>query len=163
MSSLTILIGFVIATSIIVVLAIYAFKLTREVKRVESIQAARLQEIDDRAELAMDEVALGVTVLARAYLQNELSATEACLRVVHLLEQLQLGSLYRGIYPAIFEVAEKAQSFPILDDYKALSPKAQFELDRRRESLEDEFSDAVMLSMEGLKTFRRPRFDNAAV
>ncbi|MEQ3697043.1 MAG: DUF2489 domain-containing protein [Pseudomonadales bacterium] len=162
MLTVTILIGFILATSIIVVLAIYALKLTKQVKQVQAEQALKLQDIEERAEAAMDEVALGITVLARACLQGELSATEACLRICHSMDQLQLSSLYRGIHPAIYEVSDRAQSFPILADYKALTPKEQFKLDRQRDELEQEFEEAVKRSMDALSTFERPKFADAA-
>ncbi|RMA81070.1 DUF2489 domain-containing protein [Umboniibacter marinipuniceus] len=162
MLTATILIGFILAISIIVVLAIYALKLTKQVKQVQADQALKLKDIEVRAEAAMDEVALGITVLARAHLQGELSSTEACLRICHSMDQLQLSSLYRGIYPAIFEVSDRAQDFPIMAAYKALSPKEQFKLDRQRDELEQEFEESVKRSMTGLSTFERPKFDDAA-
>lgn len=153
---------FIAALIIIALLSVYAYKLTRKVKLVQVEQQKKLAEMELQAEHVMDEVAQGINVLAKSYLNDDLSATEACLRIAHILEQLQLAEVSKLMYPAVFELAEKTQHIPILAQWKALSPKEQYAFDKQRIELEAEYEKSITAAMKNLVDYRRPKFESAA-
>ena len=152
----------ILAVAIVVALGAYAYKLTQRVKAREQEVAEQLAEIDRKAEEVMDEVAHGITVIARACLQKELSSTEAALRVVGILEQLQLASMYKNVYPSVFDLAERTKHIPILEEWHKLSKQAQFNFDQERIRAEEELEASIQSAFKALTNFKRPKFDNAA-
>jgi hypothetical protein len=153
----------VVGVIIILILAFYALKLTKQVKVVEADRERRLAELETRGEAVLDDVARGIAVIANAYLQEDLTATEACLRIEIISQQLQLETYVSALHPVIWEIAEKTRHLPILQAYKDLSRKEQHRVDLERIRIETEYEAALNASMEGLKNFVRPKFDNAAV
>jgi len=160
--SIEIITTIIIGLTIIAMLSIYAYKLTQKVRQIESENARRIAEIDAQAERVMDEVALDVGIIARAYTQNEVSATEAVIRITTILAKLQLTDLYKGVYPAVFELAERTSHIPILEEWKALSPRDKFKFDKERYSAEEELKPALDIAMKSLINFKRPVFLDAA-
>jgi len=151
-----------VGLSIILILGWYALKLTKQVKAFEAHQAERLADLEAKGEAALDDAARGIAVIANAYLQEDLTATEACLRIEVIAQQLQLESLLSSMHPAIWAVADKTRHLPILDSYKSLSKKEQHRVDIERIKTESEFLEALNASMTALKKFERPKFSDAA-
>lgn len=152
----------IVAVIIIVVLAGYALKLTKQVKVAEAERERRLAEIDERAEEVMDEVALGIGVIARAYLQDDMSPTEASLRIVTIADQLQISGFVEAMHPSVYELARRTQHLPILEAYAKLGRQEQHKVDLERWKHEAELKEALDPSMKSLQDFKRPKFDNAA-
>jgi len=160
--SIEIITTIIIGLTIIALLGTYAYKLTQQVRQVESETARRIAEIDVQAEKVKDDVALDIGIIARAYTQNEVSATEAVIRITAIMAKLQLTDLYKGVYPAVFELAERTSHIPYLDEWKALSPRDKFNFDKERHAAEEELKPSLDVAMKSLIDFKRPVFTDAA-
>ena len=162
MNTMILTIVIAIAVVIIAVLAGYAVKLSRQVKVVEVERQQRLNEIEEKAEEVMDEVAGGIRVLAQGFLNGDVTATEAALRIVGILDQLQLSDGAKLLHPSVFELADRTRHIPIYEEYQKLTPKERFKFDKERFKAEQELEEPLNFSMKVLAKYERPKFDDAA-
>ena len=89
-----------------------------------------------------------INLIARALLQGQVSATEASLRIVHLLRVLVLDKDKMEVFNVFHKLSEETAHIPILDEWKKLSRKEQKEFDRLRLSIEEKYKDFTRVSAE---------------
>lgn len=85
-----------------------------------------------------------ILVLARGMLEDQVTLTEASIRISVLMEGLQLPESERSHYMVFYKLAEATAHIPILDKWKALSREEKKSFDREREKHEDRFRDFLM-------------------
>ncbi|MAT52137.1 MAG: hypothetical protein CMK32_13245 [Porticoccaceae bacterium] len=90
-------------------------------------------------------------LLADALLEEKMTATEGCLRLCAIAAHLHDSEQFRREYGVLFRVAEATAHFPILDDWKALSPEAQRRYTRERQEIEARYMEAVVEAARRIK------------
>ncbi len=134
----------ILAALIISVLAGYAIYLQCKLRALDVSQqrAAGLRQQD--AVARSERAHKSIEILARATVADELTVTEACMRIDYLMQQLHEShrfSLHRQVFT---QVAEAAAHIPILDRWQALSAadKKRYTLERLR--IEANYRDFVI-------------------
>jgi len=157
----------VLAVLIVVALSVYALHLHRKVQALDAErEAARLvfeQQLQEKAE----ETSKSIIILAKGLVADELSITEACLRISWLLTQINPEARESEAYSVFYQVADATAHIPILDAWKALSREQRKAFDRERLETEKAFGDFVLdaakkLLDEGVPKFK-PAGDSSAL
>ncbi len=140
----------VLALIVVFPLAVYAFKLHGELKRVDAEREAVRLELESQQKAKAAEVEKSIVILAKAFLGDELSVTEACLRISWLLSQLDPQAKDTEAYSVFYQVADSTSHIPILEEWKALSREQRKAFDRERGEIEKAFEDFVLVATKQL-------------
>ena len=145
------------AAVIIAALAGYALHLTRQVKQMEAAQKAEEAQAELQLRRYQEELVKDIRFIAMSVVQQQCDITEGVLRTQYMI---------RGLDPAVWEMNElenirrhydATRDMPILDAYKALTPKQQFALDKERLRLEEENKIPVEREFRWLATYTFPQ------
>ncbi len=146
MSVLTILI--VLGALIIAVLAIIAGYLSYKVYRQQKIRDEKLKAQAIENEQAWHErrewINKSIQILAQALHNDELTLTEASIRIAGLLDTLDVSSEIKAEFSAFYQLREKTSHIPYLEEWKSLSVIEQRKFDMERLQHEVTFNDFVM-------------------
>lgn len=93
------------------------------------------------------EVRKSIYLIADATLADKMTHTEACLRICALANQLDNSEQFRQTHSALFQVAEAAAHFPILDAWKALDKSEKNRLSQQRLAIEQKHQQAVLAAL----------------
>lgn len=146
MSVLTILM--IVGAAIIVVLASIAGRLVYKVQAQKKAQEAKLQEQEQANQKAQREqrewINKSIQILAQAVQKDELTLTEASIRIAGLLDSLDVHTDIKTEFSAFYQLREKTSHIPYLEAWQQLSSAEQnkFDIDRLRH--EATFNDFVM-------------------
>jgi maltodextrin utilization protein YvdJ len=152
----TYLILIVLAVIIIAALSTYAVYLTRKVKAVEQRQA------EEEAEAALNlrnkqlELVSDIRFIARSVLEAQCEITEGVLRLHYLIQALDPDTWHQDELATVRQHYGATSAMPILDAYKQLSKKEQFQLDKQRLTLEDQHKNAIERELKWLVTHSFP-------
>jgi hypothetical protein len=139
---------FVIAIIIVLVLVIVAGRLLYKVYRLNKLQSQQLAELKQTEINALREqrerINKSIQILAQALRQDELTLTEASIRISHLLDQLDVNEVIKAEFSAFYQLRERTEHIPILTQWQNLSAKEQREFDKERMQQEATFYDFVM-------------------
>jgi nitric oxide reductase activation protein len=137
----------IVACVIVVVLAGVAGSLLVRLYRLRSAQAKKLTEQALASDLAVRERRLflnrSIQILAQALAQNELSSTEASMRIAMLLDSLDVTAAVRTEFSAFYQLREVTVHIPILEAWASLSVKQQRQYDIERLQQEATYGDFV--------------------
>jgi len=146
MSVLTLLV--VVGGLIVLVLSAIAARLVYRVYMLNRERERKLQEQQDANALALYEqrqrINKSIQILAQALYQEELTLTEASIRISHLLDQLDVDAGVKNEFSAFYQLRERTEHIPILAEWKKLSSKEQRVFDKERFQHETAFYDFVM-------------------
>lgn len=134
----------IVAVLIIIVLASYALHLQRKLRALE-VSRQRDAGVRQQDAVARSEQAhKSIEILARATVIDELTVTEACMRIDYLMQQLHASHRFNLQRQVFTQVAEAAGHIPILDRWQALSAadKKRYTLERLR--IEANYRDFVI-------------------
>ena len=138
------------AVFIVLVLAGYALHLHRKLQRLDAErEKARLafeQQLKDKAA----ETSKSIIILAKGLVADELSVTEACLRISWLLTQIDAEARDSEAYSVFFQVADATSHIPILEAWKALTREQRKAFDLERLKIEKAFGDFVLAAAKKL-------------
>lgn len=138
------------AVVIVLVLAGYALHLHRKLQRLDAErEEARLafeQQLKDKAA----EARKSIIILAKGLVAEELSITEACLRISWLLTQIDAEARESEAYSVFFQVADATSHIPILEAWKALTREQRKAFDLERLKTEKAFGDFVLVAAKKL-------------
>jgi hypothetical protein len=95
---------------------------------------------------------LSIRVIAQALLQNDLSPTEAAMRIGFLAQQLTDGFRQDKSIKVFQALAMDASHLPILDAWKALPKDEKNRLEKERLSIESKYSEQVQQAAKALAT-----------
>ena len=145
------------AAAIILPLAWYAWRLTRQVKDADNARREAEAEAELQLRNHQQELIKDIRFISLSVIQKQCEITEGVLRLQYLLkgldpdvwEQPELASL-RTHYDAVKEM-------PILEAYKALTPKQQFELDKTRLTLEETHQASIERELRWLHQYSFPQ------
>ncbi|MDP2504752.1 MULTISPECIES: DUF2489 domain-containing protein [unclassified Oceanobacter] len=146
----------VVGIAIIAALSVYAWRLTRQVKRIEAEQQAEAAAAEQQLRDYQHSLVQDVRFLARAVLSEQCDITEGVLRLHHTIKGLDPTVWQHENLAVLRMFHEQVADMPILDAYKKLPPKQQFAIDKRRLTLEDEHKAAIEHALKWLVEFRFP-------
>lgn len=129
---------------IITVLAIIAFRLQQQVKQKEQQQEEQKQLFEENEQRNRSSMNKSIQVLAQGLVSDQLTKTEAAIRISVLLEYLGVDASIKEEYSALFQLAEATAHIPILEQWKALPTKEKLRYDKEREELEKTYGDFVL-------------------
>jgi hypothetical protein len=95
---------------------------------------------------------LSIRVIAQALLQNDLSSTEAAMRIGFLAQQLTNDFKQDKSIKVFQDLAMDASHLPILDAWKALSKDEKNRLEKERLSIEGQYAEQIQLAAKALAT-----------
>lgn len=131
------------AVGLVLVLSITAGYYLWQLYQLRRRRSALLLEQQTALQERRDKVKLSVQRLAMATLDDNLTLTEASMRIGVLLDSLPVAPQVREKYRAFFLLAQKTAHIPILDQWKQLSRQEQREFDKQRMAAEQEYGDFV--------------------
>ncbi len=121
---------YTVAGLVVLVLAViagyYLWLLYRQKQEFKLAEAKAQQDFEDKRKYVNNSI----QILARGTLQNQLTSTEASIRIRALLESLAVSDDVRAEYTAFYQLAEKTAHIPIMDAWKALSKKEKVKFDK---------------------------------
>ena len=134
----------VIGLIIVSILAAIAGVLLYKVHQKNQVQRALLAE----KELAIKEqranINRSIQILAQASQSEDLTLTEACIRISVLLDSLGVDDGVREEFSAFYQLRSLTEHIPILDGWKKLSRKEQMQFDLQRMKHEASYRDFVL-------------------
>lgn len=146
MSVLSVLI--LLGAVVILVLSIVAGRLVYKVYRQKKEQEAKLQAQEEANQKTLREqrerMNKSIQILAQAVHKDELTLTEASIRISGLLDALDVHADIKTEFSAFYQLREKTSHIPYLEAWQQLSSAEQnkFDIDRLRH--EATFNDFVM-------------------
>lgn len=106
-------------------------------------QAASTEKFKEEIEKRRERGIQSIVILSRAVLAEQVSLTEASIRINALSILLMDKTLIEEL--SVFrQMAEATAHIPILDEWKKLPTKEKLAYDREREKIEENFKDFVM-------------------
>ena len=84
-----------------------------------------------------------IAVLIRCLLQEQVSLTEASIRISGLANMLDLNDEERKEYQAFDDLASATSHIPILADWRRLSTKQRYKFTLEREKIESQFEERI--------------------
>jgi len=152
----------VLAVLIVVALGAYALHLHRKVQALdverEKVRLLFEQQLKEKSE----ETSKSIIILAKGVVADELSITEACLRISWLLTQINPEAREAEAYSVFYQVADATAHIPILDAWKALTREQRKAFDRERLETEKAFGDFVLDAAKKLLDEGVPKFKPAS-
>jgi uncharacterized membrane protein len=133
-----------LAVVFVIFLAIVAWRLQQQVKKSEALreQQESLQQAQKKEK--RDSMNKSIQILAKSLASDQLSKTEAAIRIGALLEFLGADDSVKEEYSAFFQLAEASAHIPILEKWKALPTKEKLIYDDERMGLEEKYGDFVL-------------------
>lgn len=132
-----------IAIVIVLALAIVAFQLQSRVRQQERArnQVQVVQAEEGKAQ--RERVNRSIQIIAQSIGNDDITLTEASIRISVLLDSLGVEDQVREEFSAFYQLAEANSNIPILDAWKELGKKAQLEFDQQRIAREEQFQEFV--------------------
>lgn len=127
--------------AILLAIAIYYLWQLRGVRQREAKRLAAMEEESGRQRQRLNN---SIQILAGAAGSEELTLTEASIRICGLLDSLPDSHKAAEEYAAFYHLREVTAHIPILEQWQALSRKEQLRLDRERLKLEEEHRERVL-------------------
>jgi hypothetical protein len=146
MSLLSVLI--ILGAFIILVLAVIAGRLVYKVYLQKKDRAVKLQALEAANQKAQIErrqwLNTSIQILAQAVYKDELTLTEASIRISGLLDSLDVHADIKTEFSAFYQLREKTSHIPYLEAWQNLSNAEQKKFDLERLRYEATFNDFVM-------------------
>lgn len=137
---------FLIALAVLIVLALalVAAVLQYRVYQQNKARAVRLDQQAQEQRAQRERVNKSIQVIASSVHSDDITLTEASIRIRVLLDSLGVPDSVREEFAAFYELAEATEHIPILDDWKALPTKKKLAFDRERVTQEQFFEKRVL-------------------
>ncbi len=132
--------GFVV----IAVLAAIAFYYSLLLYRKRASDKKAHQEFEALIEQRRQENKRSIEILAQGVLEQQVTLTEASIRINALLQSLHLDARVTDQLTVFRQLSEATAHIPILDRWKALSKKEKRAFNIEREEIESGFQDFVL-------------------
>jgi hypothetical protein len=139
-----------LAVFILLVLGGYALHLRRKLQHLDAEREKARLAFEQQLKEKTAERRKGIIILAKGLVADELSVTEACLRISWLLEQLDTKARESEDYSVFFQVADATAHIPILEAWKALTREQRKAFDLERLEIEKAFGDFVLAAAKKL-------------
>ncbi len=134
----------VIGLIIVSILAAIAGVLLYKVHQKNQVQRALLAEKEQAIKEQRANINCSIQILAQASQSEDLTLTEACIRISVLLDSLGVDDGVREEFSAFYQLRSLTEHIPILDGWKKLSRKEQMQFDLQRMKHEASYRDFVL-------------------
>lgn len=134
----------VIGLIIVSILAAIAGVLLYKVHQKNQVQRALLAEKEQAIKEQRASINRSIQILAQASQSEDLTLTEACIRISVLLDSLGVDDGVREEFSAFYQLRSLTEHIPILDGWKKLSRKEQMQFDLQRMKHEASYRDFVL-------------------
>jgi hypothetical protein len=129
--------------AVIVMLSAYAMTLWWRLQRQTSDRQHSLALAESARERLAGDINASITILARAMLQEQVSKTEASIRISTLARGLPAEAFERAMYYPFDELAKATAHIPTHQRWRRLTSIQQDRLDAERKVLEQDHAEAV--------------------
>jgi hypothetical protein len=133
---------------IVLVLVIIAVHLLHKLYVLRKLQKKKLemQTLENNRALIAQRKSYNksIQILAGALLQNELTLTEASIRIAGLLDALNVDESVRAEFSALYQLRDATQQIPILQAWAELSAKQQYAFNKERLRHEAVYNDFIV-------------------
>ena len=135
-----------LAVAIIVALAAYAAFLYIKLYRQNVRRKKNMAELEASLEEKSEHSRKSIQIIASALLSDteEITLTEAAIRISVLSRQLNLPEAEKGDYQPFHQLAKATAHIPVLDEWKKLSREDKHRLDKERVEIEKMHCEFVM-------------------
>lgn len=130
--------------AVIILLSVYAILLCKQLWSLKRNEAIDKNKELKRVENKKRETQESIHILVSCLLQDQVSLTEAAIRVSGLAKILKLSDVEQQFYIAFDNLAMATSHIPILTDWGKLSVKEQKRFNDEREIIEGEHKDKVL-------------------
>jgi type II secretory pathway pseudopilin PulG len=134
----------VVALIIVAVLATIAGVLLYKVHQKNKAQQVLLEEKEAEIQAQRQRINRSIQILAQASQSDELTLTEASIRISFLLDSLGVGDEVREEFSAFYQLRRLTAHIPILEEWKKLSRQEQNDFDIQRSKHEASYRDFVL-------------------
>ncbi len=131
------------AVAIVATLAAVAGYYVWQVYQLQRRNRARWDELAAETAQQRQRINNSIQILAAAIGKDELTLTEASIRICGLLDSLQVPPAVTEEYAAFYRLRAATAHIPILEQWRALGRQAQFQFDRERQKLEQQHREFV--------------------
>lgn len=133
---------------IVVVMSIIAARLVYKVYRLQKEREEKLKALEEANLVAQRKqrewLNKSIQILAQASVNDELTLTEASIRISGLLDSLGVDEAVKKEFSAFYQLREKTNHIPYLEAWKKLSRAEQNQFDIERLRHESTFNDFVI-------------------
>ena len=143
-------IGIVLIAALFIYALHLGYRLFGQAKERERV----LSQVQADMVLKDVEARQAIQVIARALLQNDLSDTEAAMRISFLSQQVAATSEELESFSIFQQLAEATSHIPILEDWIALERTEKRRLNLERENIEVGFKEFIRSSATELSKLR---------
>ena len=138
------------AAIMVIALAAYAAWLSVQLRR----QAGRAREAQEQLEAELQKKNLqarqSIQIIARALLQNDVTDTEAAMRIAYLSQQVSSTEQASEQSTVFVQLAEATAHIPILDDWQMLEKSEKRRLNKERAEIELVYAEFIQAGAEQL-------------
>lgn len=142
------LILLIAACIIVIALALYALKLTNQIKKNDAEKQKKDDEERLLAQKNLDKrnnnIISDIKFIAQSLLSEQCETTEAVLRIHHLADAIDADIMKQQQFEAIHRHFDACKNMAIKEAYKELSKKQRFQQDQQRFRLEEENHDQIL-------------------
>lgn len=129
---------------VILVLIVVAGVLQYKVHQLNRARKAQQQEREAANQAQRERINKSIQVIAQAVGADDITLTEASIRISVLLDSLGVEDPVREEFSAFYELKSATDHIPILQAWKELSTKQKFKYDRERTTQEQFHEKAVV-------------------
>lgn len=134
----------IIGLIIVSILAAIAGVLLYKVHKQNQAQRVLLAEKEQAIREQRAHINRSIQILAQASQSEDLTLTEASIRISVLLDSLGVGDEVREEFSAFYQLRSLTEHIPILEGWKKLSRKEQMQFDLQRMKHEASYRDFVL-------------------
>ncbi len=155
MTDTTVWLMFVIGVLIVAILALVAAYYLWQLYRLRQTQKLQLKKVEAESRAQRERINTSIQVIASSVGREDLTLTEASIRISVLLDSLSVDDTVRDEYSAFYQLRDATAHIPILEQWKKLPVAERRKLDKERLKHEHTYSAFVLAAAERIrgKTF----------
>lgn len=133
-----------------IMLGVIVWILVRQRTAFKSNQK-RIQDLQQMLEKQYTHRVESIRVIAGAMLDKQCEATEGCIRLKQLVEQVEPELLSADVFKVIQLIYSETEHMPIKEQWKQLDKKAKFKFTQQRVALEAKYGQEIHVSLKALQ------------
>jgi Protein of unknown function (DUF2489) len=146
----------VLAVVVVLSLTGYAGWLHYRLWKQRRVRIVKPVDVAEHAPNRVD-VTKSLYLIADAFLDDKMTATEACMRICGLANHIADANHFRREYGVLFRVAEATAHIPILEDWQRLPKEQKYLFNKERRAIELKYQEAVRESVGRVRTQFSPQ------
>lgn len=119
-------------------------------QKIKEARANLVEEMTRNEKERLDFISESLRTIALAFVQNQVEASEACIRLRMLIDRYEF--IKNEDYPIIFEMYEKIKHFKTHESRNVMNRSDRFDEDKVRFKIEQEYEELLIKECENLLT-----------